>query len=171
MFGMLSSLFGSKSLYYLLGIGSLVALALSAFVVKELNRDVALATASVGVVQKSRPTEPVRRPGFFSFFGIGPSQVDRIEVTTSQGRYVISGPTAFPEGSAVEVRDTPIYGRQLCSKSPPSCALLWSDASPLKASTTPDAGMAAFLSIIFKWVFPIILGLTAFAVGFRFGAP
>lgn len=168
---MLSSLSGGKTLYTLLGIGSLAAIALSSFVVKELNRDVSLATASVGVVQNSRPTEPVRRPVLFSFLGIGPSQVDRLEVTTSQGRFVVSGGTAFPEGSAVEVRDTPFDGRQLCSKSPPSCASLWSDASPLVASTTPDAGMAAFLSIFMKWVFPIVLFLTAVAVGFRFAAP
>lgn len=154
--------------FAVLGIAGIAAMTLSSFLMMDLFRAEPLATASVGIVQNARQMEPLRRTNLWTFLGLAPSQVDRIEVITSHGRFVVSGVTGFPEGSAVEVRDTPFDGRQLCSMSPPSCASLWTDATPVVASTTPEAGQAAFMSVFMKFVFPPVLFLMVAAAAFRF---
>ncbi len=113
---------------------------------RSLQEEDVIGTAEAGEVVSIAEAEPFVPRGFAAWF-FGAPQTDRIAVTTSTGRYLVSGLSSLPQGASVEVRDNIDGKRVLCVSGSKVCGNVWNDATAVPVQNED----AAFFREIMKW--------------------
>jgi len=149
--------------FLMFGLTAIMAIA-GPMMMRSLQEKDLVGAAGVGQVVSVAEAEPYVPRGFGAWF-FGTPQTDRITVTTTTGRFLISGMTTFPTGASVEVRDTIDGERTFCVTDSKSCGRLWNDATLVPVQNSEAASFremmkyATILMVISLALGGLVLGL------------